>query len=439
MNLDWTNIRVQNSEPAMLKHPNIVLIMADDLGYGDVGCFGSDIIRTPNIDALAARGITFTDFHANGAVCTPTRAALLTGRYQQRSGLEGVIFAGGPTRQTGLDPNENFSLARALRDLGYATALYGKWHLGYRTRFNPAHHGFDHFRGYVSGNVDYHSHVDNSGVADWWDKLEKVDEDGYVTDLVNRHAADFIEQHQDQPFFLYVAHEAPHFPYQGRHDSADRFVGGKPSKDFDSWGSRPDRQAAYKEMIEAMDEGVAWIVDKLRERGLEENTLVVFCSDNGAMDEFGSNGILRGEKGDVYEGGHRVPAVAAWPGRIDPGIVSRELVMTMDLLPTFLAMANGGSTCPHALDGIDISPTLFDQQSLPARDLFWRFNGKAAIRRSQWKLVRTEDAGCELFDIDNDIREKHDLSTEQPALVKQLAQALEDWEQDVLNAVTLKA
>ncbi|MFW5802711.1 MAG: sulfatase-like hydrolase/transferase [Verrucomicrobiota bacterium] len=423
----------------MQKHPNIILIMADDLGYGDLGCFGSDRIRTPNIDALAGRGVAFTDFHSNGAVCTPTRAALLTGCYQQRSGLEGVIYVGGPTRRTGLDPNETYSLAHALREAGYTTALYGKWHLGYRTEFNPVHHGFDQFRGYVSGNVDYHSHVDNSGVADWWDGLEQVEEDGYVTDLVNRHAADFIEEHQNEPFFLYVAHEAPHFPYQGRKDPPERFVGGKPPKDFDPWGSRPDRQAAYQEMIEAMDEGIGWIVDKLHECGLEDSTLVVFCSDNGAMDKFGSNGALRGEKGDVYEGGHRVPAIAALPGRIDPGVVSRETVMTMDLLPTFLTLADSKTECPQPLDGIDISPALFEQRPLPVRDLFWRYGVKAAIRRGQWKLVRTADTGCELFDLDSDIAESRDLSTEQPALAQQLAQALADWERDVLHNIELKA
>ncbi len=422
-----------------MDHHNIVLIMADDLGYGDLGCFGSEEIATPNIDNLARRGVTFTDFHSNGAVCTPTRAALLTGRYQQRSGLEGVIYVNGPTRQTGLDSHENHCLAHSLRNTGYATALYGKWHLGYHADFNPVHHGFDHFRGYVSGNVDYHSHVDNSGVADWWDNLELVEEDGYVTDLVNHHAVDFIDAHQDQPFFLYVSHEAPHFPYQGRQDPADRFVGGKPPHDYDAWGSRPDRKAAYKEMIEAMDEGVGWIVAKLRERGLEENTLVLFCSDNGAMDEFGSNGVLRGEKGDVHEGGHRVPAAAAWPGRIEPGTASHETVMTMDLLPTFLALAGQNpAAAPQPLDGIDISPALLEQNPLPERDLFWRYSGKAAIRRSRWKLVRT-DEGIELFDLENDLQEQRNLAADHPERVAKLEDALSAWEQDILSGTPIKA
>lgn len=418
--------------------PNIILIMADDLGYGDLSCFGSEEIDTPNIDNLADRGVTFTDYHANGPVCSPTRAALVTGRYQQRSGLEGVIYVGGATRQVGLDPGEAYSLARAFRDAGYTTAVYGKWHLGYRTDFNPVQHGFDHFRGYVSGNVDYHSHVDGSGVADWWKNLELVPENGYVTDLVNRHAVDFIEEHRDKPFFLYVAHEAPHFPYQGRNDPADRPVGGKAPEDFDPWGSRPDRKAAYKEMIEAMDEGIGWIVDKLRECDLEENTLIFFCSDNGAMDEFGSNGSLLGQKGDVYEGGHRVPAVAAWPGRITSGKMSHETVMSMDLLPTFLELAGNKTDHPRPLDGVDISPALLHQKPLAERDLFWRYAGKAAIRRGPWKLVRTDD-GCELFNLKSDLQEKKNLAAENPDLVKELTQALEDWEQDVLEEVKIKA
>ncbi len=418
-----------------MKSPNLILIMADDLGYGDLGCFGSAAIATPNIDALAAAGVTFTDFHANGAVCTPTRAALLTGRYQQRSALEGVIYVSGATRETGLDPARNRCLAHAFREAGYTTALFGKWHLGYRPEYNPVHHGFDRFRGYVSGNVDYHSHVDNSGVADWWDNLDLIEEPGYVTDLVSSHAVDFIAANHSRPFFLYVAHEAPHFPYQGRHDPAERAVGGKPNRDFQAFGARQDRQAAYKEMIEAMDEGVGRIVAKLRELDLERDTLVVFCSDNGAIAQVGSNGALRGEKGDLYEGGHRVPAAAAWPGRIRPGSVSGETVLSMDLLPTFLKLA-GRDVGAAPLDGIDISAALLEQAPLPERDLFWRYHGKAAVRRGRWKLVRAE-AGCELFDLADDPGERCDLAPAHPDLVADLLRAFESWEREVLAGVTL--
>jgi arylsulfatase A len=417
--------------------PNIILIMADDLGYGDLGSFGSPEIRTPNIDRLGARGVTFTDFHANGPVCTPTRAALLTGRYQQRCGLEGVIYVQGATRATGLDPVNEHCLARSLQAAGYRTALYGKWHLGYHTDFNPLRHGFDHFRGYVSGNVDYHSHVDGSGVADWWDGLAPIQEAGYVTDLVNRHAVRFIEDNHDRPFFLYVAHEAPHFPYQGRRDPADRVPGATAGVDFHAWGSRADRHAAYKEMIEVMDEGVGWIVDTVRTLALDENTLIVFCSDNGAMPAVGSNGGLRGGKGQVYEGGHRVPAIAAWPGTIPPGVRSEETVLSMDLLPTILALTGVCQPPPVPLDGIDVSPALLRQETLPARDTCWRYAGAAAIRRGSWKLVRS-DAGLQLFDLAVDLPETADCAGDHPDLVTELAQALASWEADVLAGVEVR-
>lgn len=180
--------------------PNLVLIMADDLGYQGIGCFGNDLIKTPNLDQMAKEGLLFTDFHANGAVCTPTRAALLTGRYQQRAGLEGVIYARGATRETGLSTTE-YTLANALKSAGYATAITGKWHLGYRKEFNPTHYGFDEFYGYVSGNVDFHTHFDNSGVYDWWHNLDTIQETGYATDLITEHAINFIKKIKTNPFF----------------------------------------------------------------------------------------------------------------------------------------------------------------------------------------------------------------------------------------------
>jgi arylsulfatase A len=220
--------------------PNIVLIMADDLGYGDIGCFGNEKIQTPFLDKMATEGLKFTDFHSNGAVCSPTRAALLTGRYQQRSGLEGVIYAKGKTRATGLDVAE-LTFADYLKSAGYVTGVVGKWHLGYHIDYNPLYHGFDYFRGYVSGNVDYHSHLDGAGIPDWWHDLEKTKENGYVTDLVTKYSVEFIQKNKDKPFFLYVAHEAPHFPFQGRKDKADRKLGAK----FEAQGSRKDKQGAY--------------------------------------------------------------------------------------------------------------------------------------------------------------------------------------------------
>jgi arylsulfatase A-like enzyme len=405
--------------------PNLVLIMADDLGYGDLGCFGSGTIRTPHLDRLAADGLLFTDYHANGAVCTPTRAALLTGRYQQRCGLEEVLFA--KDRVGGLDPATACCPVHTLRRHGYATAIFGKWHLGYQPRYNPVHHGFDLFRGYVSGNVDYHSHVDGIGIADWWHNLELADEPGYVTDLVSGHAVQFIRAHRDRPFFLYVAHEAPHFPYQGRHDKADRAPG---RRDFPGWGSRTDRRAAYKEMIEAMDDGVGRIVDTLREQNLADRTLVLFCSDNGAMTQVGSNGCLREGKGSLFEGGHRVPAIARWPGRIAPGGSTGETVLSMDWLPTCLALAGCAGDVPAPLDGVDLTRLLCERAPLPERTTFFRYRNQAAARRGRWKLLR-DNGHHLLFDLAADLAETTDLAARAPDTVRALDAELAAWEQAV--------
>jgi arylsulfatase A-like enzyme len=196
--------------------PNIIIILADDYGYGDVGCYGSREYNTPHIDALAAGGMRFTDFHSNGVVCSPTRAALLTGRYQQRSGISGVVTAGAH-RHTGMDLKE-ITFAEVLKAEGYVTGLFGKWHLGYAVEYNPVHQGFDEFIGYVSGNVDYHAHLDQTGKEDWWKEDELVPENGYTTDLITTHGVDFIRRHREKPFLLYLAHQAPHYPFQGRQD-----------------------------------------------------------------------------------------------------------------------------------------------------------------------------------------------------------------------------
>jgi len=295
---------VGESSKGITKRPNIILIMADDLGYGDVGCYGSKKIQTPNINALARGGVKFTDYHSNCPVCSPTRAALLTGRYQQRSGIEGVIYAKGPTRQTGI-ALEEITFAEVLKKRGYATGIFGKWHLGYNVEFNPAKQGFDEFVGYVSGNVDYHSHIDGAGVEDWWKNCEKVPEEGYCTDLITKHGIEFIERHKDEPFCLYLPHEAPHYPYQGREDPPERLSGGRKGKK--NKGNEITR--AYKEMVEVMDEGIGRIVETVRRLGLERKTFIFFCSDNGATKR-GSNGALSGYKGSLREGGHRVPPVA---------------------------------------------------------------------------------------------------------------------------------
>jgi arylsulfatase A-like enzyme len=405
------------------ERPNIILIMADDLGYGDLSCYGG-WIRTPHIDALAASGMRFTDYHSNGPVCSPTRAALLTGRYQQRCGVEEVVFANGPSRETGM-PLKEVTFAEVLKQRGYVTGLFGKWHLGYNVEFNPARQGFDEFIGYVSGNVDYHSHIDGAGIDDWWKGERKTPEPGYVTDLITRHAVDFLERHKDEPFCLYLPHEAPHYPYQGRNDPPERLPGGGKGVKVEG----PEIKRAYREMVEAMDQGVGQIVETVKNLGLERRTLIVFCSDNGATAR-GSNGPLNGFKGSLWEGGHRVPAIACWPGRLEPGTVCEETVLSMDLLPTMIWAAGAKLPADLALDGVDLMPILLGRGKLAERTLFWRYNKQRAVRQGPWKLL-IQGRDVKLFNLSEDLGERNDLAATRPEMVASLRARLAAWERDV--------
>ncbi len=410
-------------KPLYKPKPNIIIILADDLGYGGVGCFGNTRIETPNIDDLATNGIKLTDFHSNGSVCTPTRAALLTGNYQQRSGLEGVIYVKGKTREVGLDTSL-VTIAEVLKNNGYATGIMGKWHLGYRKEFNPVHHGFDEFYGYLSGNIDYHSHYDNAGIYDWWHNLDSISEKGYVTDLITDHSVDFIDKNNGQPFFLYISHEAPHVPFQGRNDPAYRF----PNTEFSYYGPTEDKIATYKEMVEIMDEGIGKVMEALRRNNLEENTLVFFLSDNGA-EEFGDNGNLNGDKISLLEGGHRVPAIAYWKNKIKPG-VSSETLISMDLAPTVLSLAGSEIPKETEFDGIDFSNTLIKGNPIGQRTLFWRYLDQKAVRENQWKLLISENDTV-LYDLEKDIMESSNLSNGHENILEDLIGKLEIWERDV--------
>ncbi len=405
--------------------PNIILIMADDLGYGDIGCYGG-WIETPHIDALARDGMRFTDYHSNGAVCSPTRAALLTGRYQQRCGVDEVVFANGPARETGM-PLKETTFAEVLKQARYVTGIFGKWHLGYRVEFNPSRQGFDEFIGYVSGNVDYHSHIDGAGIDDWWKRDVKVPEEGYVTDLITEHALDFLRRHKDQPFCLYLPHEAPHYPYQGRHDPPERLPGGRQGTKTQG----PDIKRAYREMVEVMDQSVGRVVETVRELGLERDTFIFFCSDNGATRN-GSNGSLHGFKGSLWEGGHRVPAIACWPGRIEPGTICHQTVLGMDVFPTLASVAGADLPKGLKLDGCDLLNLLTRRRALPERPLFWAYRKQAAVRRGPWKLLVQGDKE-RLFNLDDDLGEQNDLAGRYPERVVALRAELTTWQRDVAS------
>ncbi len=411
--------------------PNFVIIMADDMGYADASCYGNTSYTMPALDRLAREGMRLTDFHSSGTVCSPTRAGLLTGRYQQRAGIPGVVFAGfDQNRHHGLFPSE-VTFPERLKLKGYTCGAFGKWHLGYQKRYNPVHHGFDRFRGYVSGNIDYISHFDRMEVDDWWQGLKLVPEEGYSTHLISKHAVEFIEKNQHRPFCVYVAHEAPHSPYQGPGDPPVR----GPNKQKSV--AKPDIPRAYREMMEEMDRGVGEVVGTIDRLGLGENTLVIFLSDNGGTPN-GSNGPLRGFKGQVWEGGHRVPAVARWTGQIEAGSESDQTAISLDLMPTMLELSGADVPAGHQMDGVSLVPVLLEGESLDSRKLFWEYNEKRAMRDGPWKLVVGEkDAqNPALFHLGDDVREKNDLATSQSQRVERMLTELEAWHTDVLHGAT---
>lgn len=426
--------------------PNIVLIVVDDLGYGDLGCYGSELHDTPNIDALAKGGMRFTDFHTNGPVCSPTRAAIMTGQYQQRSGIESAI---------GFVTDEGVSLEKVmfsemLVEGGYACGLVGKWHLGWVGTFGPNDQGFD--ISYCSNNSpDYHSHVSRNGKVDWYKDHQLYKESGYLTDLVTKHSRSFIEENQEQPFFLFVSHPAIHFPFQGPADppfrtegklwhGSERIVG--QIQPDSKYGPLPPEEykRAYKDMLESVDRSVGAIVGTIDELGLREDTLIVVTSDNGAYFWVGSNGIYRGQKGDLFEGGHRVPGIFNWPGKIPRDSVSEEITTTMDLAPTFVSVAGTTYSEKQAFDGMDISPVLFDQALLPPRTIFWRFNNSytdsqaRAVREGDWKFV-LEGGQRYLFDLSEDPAERNNLASEYLERVETMDAAFLEWEAEITRNV----
>ncbi len=409
---------------AETRKPNIVLILADDLGYGSLGCYGNVEVKTPQIDRLAAGGMRFTDFHGNGALCSPTRAALLTGRYQQRCAQVADEELSPVFReQRKKNPVQRWAwgisktdltLPALLRQAGYRTSLVGKWHLGYDHKFHPMEYGFDEFRGFMGGNVDYHTHVAGYGTRelDWWNNRTIENEAGYSTDLLTRYATDFIARSKNTPFFLFLAHGTPHNPLQGR-----------------DLRSKKSPVETYKEMIGTLDESVGTVVAELRKHQLESNTLVIFCSDNGpaAPRGFAANANLRGKKDTLYEGGHRVPFIASWPGAIPAGATSDAPLMTMDLLPTFAKLAGASLPADRVFDGTDIAPIFKGTHPSAPRDLHWQSGDDWAIRRGPWKLTGDRRKPVSLVNLQNDRGETENLIARESERAAELLKAHAQW------------
>lgn len=406
--------------------PNFVIILADDMGYGDSSVYDG-WIKTPQMERMAREGLTFTDFHSSGVVCSPTRAGLLTGRYQQRAGIPGVVNADPkhPDHHRGLQRSE-ITFAEQLRDAGYRTAIFGKWHVGYARKYNPIHHGFDRFRGFVSGNIDYISHYDRMETYDWWTDDKHVQEEGYLTDLLTQHAVRFIHENKQRPFCLYVPHGAVHTPIQAADSPAMR----GPNKGR-ARRSKAKQTETVKQMMVALDNSVGAILDAVNKAGVAERTLVLFFSDNGGAKHMRCD-PLRGRKGSVWEGGHRVPAIAWWPGKIKPGTRTDQLAISLDVMPTLLDLAG---VAPHAKrkpDGVSLKGLMLDGKPLGTRQLFW--NGRA-MRDGLWKLVR-QGKRAQLFHLGEDLSEKRDLAARHPQRVAKMEAALQAWSADVAAGAT---
>jgi arylsulfatase A-like enzyme len=428
----------KNKEASTVK-PNIILILVDDLGYGDLGCYGSKSNLTPNIDQLAREGMKLTDFHSNGPMCTPTRASLLTGMYQNRLGekFEGPL-SGKTQYDEGL-PLEVVTIAELFQRNGYATGMFGKWHLGYKPPYLPTNQGFDEFRGLAAGDGDHHSHIDRWGREDWWKNDSLEIEPGYSVDLITKYSIDFMERNKNTPFLLYVPHLAIHFPWQGPDDPAQRQKG--ISYENDKWGIIPDKENVHphvKAMVERVDWSLGEIMKTLKRLHLDENTLVIFTSDNGGYIHYdhqflniSSNGKLRGQKAEVYEGGHRVPFIAWWPGKIPAGMQSDQTVMTMDLFPTFAELANIQPTTIQPMDGISLTGLLLKAETLPERTLFWKMDDEIAIRKGSWKLIKISEHPPELYNLDNDISETVNLSGSEPDILNNLWYEFSIWSKEM--------
>lgn len=418
--------------------PNVVIFYADDMGIGDVGCFGCKDIATPNIDALATAGVRFTNYYAAAPVCSPSRAALLTGRYPSRAGVPSNVSS-----QPGVAgmPTEQITIAELAKTRGYATGCIGKWHLGFSQDTQPNAQGFDYFFGHHAGCIDYFSHTFYWEASapphhDLYRNRVEVHEEGqYMTYLITREATRFIDDHRDEPFLLYVPYNAPHYPTQA------------PERYLDRYAHLPRERRLYAALVVAMDESIGRIMERLGRYGLTDRTLVFFASDNGASRETrsngggGSSGPFREGKFSLFEGGIHMPAVLSWPGTVPCGETRDQLVMAIDLFPTIAEIIDADLPAGRDIDGRSWGPLLKDRRSAGHETLYWVSAKQIAIRQGRWKLVRnglltpgmsrldTASGEDEIFlaDLDADPSEKINLRRQHPDLVEQLLALHAKW------------
>lgn len=429
------------------KRPNFLVFLTDDQGYGDLSCMGETDFLTPHLDELAQSGVRFTDFYSGSPVCSPSRASLLTGRYPGNAGVRAILA--GHRKATGLHA-ETPTIAQALKDIGYQTALVGKWHLGLKSGCRPNDNGFDYFYGFLAGCVDYYSHIFYWSMADgqtnpthdlWENEKELYDNGKYMTEMISEKAVEKIrEMHEkDQPFFLFVAYNAPHYPMHA------------PKKYLDRFPHLPPDRRIMAAMLSAVDDGVGEITDELKRLGILEDTVIYFQSDNGPSRESrnwldgrsdlyygGTAGSLKGHKFSLYEGGIRVPCLVSWKNHIPAEQVIEEPCAAMDVFPTFLKMA-GGDPSKYELDGIDIGGVLMNGEQTPHEELYWEMEDQTAIRRGDYKLVingrlcETEAPCTQMFlsNLRTDPGETTNLAEQMPEVAAELAEKATVWREGI--------
>jgi arylsulfatase A-like enzyme len=430
--------------------PNILLIFVDNLGYGDLGCYGNAAVKTPNIDRLAKDGVRCTDFYIGSPSCAPSRGAILSGRHPERTGFnyQALRYAHLPGKAAEGDglPREEKVIPHYLKPLGYATAAFGKWNIGFMPGSRPTERGFDEFLGNEGGNMGYYSHLYH-GKNDMRRGTEPVDLRGqYTTDLFADHAVDFIKRHREQPWFVYLPFNAVHSVSAGNVEPGEKIEYQVPAKYLALYGCKPDEPdpiLRFRAVLTALDDAIGRVLATIDDLALRERTLVLCISDNGAFPvkagevQPQSNAPLRGYSGATYEGGLRVPAMMRWPGKIPPGTVCREMLSTLDVLPLIVGAAGGTLPNDRVLDGRDPLPVLAGNAPSPHRSLHWVWNvGRKeqwrALREGPMKLVRPSDKSAwELYDLSVDIGETKDLAAEHPELVRELAGKSDAWHRGV--------
>lgn len=406
---------VAADQPA--RKPNVLIIVADDLGYADVGFNGGKEIPTPNLDALAKAGTRFTNGYVSCPVCSPTRAGLVTGRYQQRFGHEFNPGGGGVREDFGLPLTET-TIANALKSAGYATGIVGKWHLGFSSQYVPTARGYDEFFGFLGGAHPYLLDQPDKTGQPILRGTERTDEKEYLTDAIGREAVSFIERHRSEPFLLQVTFNAVHNPLQATSKYLDRF------KDISD-----ERHRSYAAMLSALDDNVGRVLGELNELKLDEKTLVFFVSDNGGPEATtSSNGVLSGRKGSVWEGGIRVPFLLRWTGHVPAGANYDQPVISLDISATAAAAAEAKLGGDKPIDGVNLLPYVTGEtKGAPHENLYWRFGPQWAIRHGNYKLSKFGADEPQLFDLSADIGEKNDLAREKPEVVAELTKAFSAW------------